>query len=160
MLDLDWSTILWETLNFLLITVVLYFLVFRPMAKRAEIRAIEKARLKAELEFDRSEAAVKLEEIDDRLVNFEQEVQKISDEAYASSQNLQTNLLEATRKEAKTVMLDAVKEARKEQFVDIKHNQVELVAAILAITKQTLKSVIPPEAVSYTHLTLPTILRV
>src|SRR5665811_76082 len=142
MLDLDWSTILWETLNFLLITVVLYFLVFRPMAKRAEIRAIEKARLKAELEFDRSEAAVKLEEIDDRLVNFEQEVQKISDEAYAGSQNLQTNLLEATRKEAKTVMLDAVKEARKEQFVDIKHNQVELVAAILAITKQTLKSVI------------------
>lgn len=145
MLDLDWSTILWETLNFLLITVVLYFLVFRPMAMRAEIRAVEKARLKAELEFDRSEAAVKLEEIDDRLVNFEQEVQKISDEAYASSQNLQTNLLEATRNEAKTIMLDAVKEARKEQFVDIKRNQVELVGAILAITKQTLKSVIPPE---------------
>lgn len=145
MLDLDWSTILWETLNFLLITVVLYFLVFRPMAMRAEIRAIEKARLKAELEFDRSEAAVKLEEIDERLVNFEQEVQKISDEAYAVSQNLQTNLLDATRNEAKTIMVDAVKEARKEQFVDIKRNQVELVSAILAITKQTLTSVIPPE---------------
>ncbi len=145
MLDLDWSTILWETLNFLLITVILYFLVFRPMAKRAEIRALEKARMKAELEFDRSEAAVKLEEIDDRLNNFEQELQKISDEAYASTQSLQANLLEATRAEAETIMLDAVKEARKEQFVDIRHNQVELVSAILEITKQTLNSVMPPE---------------
>lgn len=145
MLDLDWSTILWETLNFLLITVILYFLVFRPMAKRAEFRALEKARLNAELEFDRSEAAVKLKEIDDRLMNFEEELQKICDEAYASTQNLQANLLDETRAEAEAILLDAVKEARKEQFVDIRRNQVELVGVVLEITKQTLKTVIPPE---------------
>lgn len=145
MLDLDWSTILWEILNFLLISVILYFLVFRPMAKRAEIRAIEKAQLKAELELDRAEAGVKLEEIDDRLINLEEEIQTISDEAYASSQLLQSNLLEATREEASAILMDAVNESRKEQLVDIKRNQVALVSAVLAISKQTLKSVIPPE---------------
>ena len=145
MLDLDWSTILWEIVNFLLITVILYFLVFRPMAKRAEIRAIEKAQLKAELENDRADAASKLEEIDDRLINLEDEIQKISDEAYSSSQLLQKTLLEATYEEANSIMMDAVQEARKEQLVDIRSNQIELVNAILAITKQTLITVTPPE---------------
>ncbi|HNY83485.1 MAG TPA: F0F1 ATP synthase subunit delta [Anaerolineaceae bacterium] len=145
MLDLDWSTILWEILNFLIITVVLYFLVFKPMAKRAELRAIEKATLKAELEHDRAEAAVKLDEIDDRLINLEEEIQKISDEAYANSQILQNNLLEATHEEAKTILLNAVNESRKEQLVDIKKNQVELVNTVLKITRDTLQSVIPPE---------------
>ena len=120
MLDLDWSTILWEILNFLIITVVLYFLVFKPMAKRAELRAIEKATLKAELEHDRAEAAVKLDEIDDRLINLEEEIQKISDEAYANSQILQNNLLEATHEEAKTILLNAVNESRKEHLVTSK----------------------------------------
>ena len=145
MLALDWSTILWEVVNFLVITVILYFLVFKPMAKRAEIRAIEKAQLKAELENDRAEAADKLEEIDDRLINLEDEIQKISDEAYAGSQLLQKNLLEATYQEANAIMMDAVQEARKEQLVDIRSNQTELVNTILAITKQTLITVTAPE---------------
>jgi len=145
MLEIDWSTILWEVLNFLVITVILYLLVFKPMAKRAEIRAIEKAQLKAELENDRFEAAEKLEEIDDRLINLEDEIQKISDEAYAGSQLLQKNLLDATYEEANAIMLNAVQEARKEQLVDIRSNQIELVNTILAITKQTLLKVTPAE---------------
>lgn len=145
MLDLNWSTILWEIINFLVITVVLYYIVFKPMAIRAEQRAIEKAQLKAGLQKDRAEAAEKLEEIDDRLINLEEEIQKISDEAYASSQLLQKNLLEATYEEANSIMLDAVKEARKEQLVDIRSNQIELVNIILVITKQTLIKATPPE---------------
>ncbi len=34
MLDLDLSTIIWEIINFLVLTVALYFLVFKPMTKR------------------------------------------------------------------------------------------------------------------------------
>ena len=127
MLDLNIGTIIWEIVNFLIITVVLYFLVFKPMTKRAEARAIEKAENKAALERDVEEAAVRLREIEDRLSHLDEEVQVITDEAYSNSQVLQKELLEATRQEADQIMLDAVQEARKEQAIDIKKNQIELV---------------------------------
>lgn len=143
MLDLNLSTIIWEIVNFLIITVVLYFLVFKPMTKRAEARALEKAANKAALERDVEEAAEKLREIEDRLSNLDQEVQVITDEAYSASQVLQNELLEATRQEADQIMLNAVQEARKEQAIDIKKNQIELVDTVLTISNQTLRSVTP-----------------
>ena len=100
MLDLNIGTIIWEIVNFVIITVVLYFLVFKPMTKRAEARAIEKAENKAALERDVEEAAVRLREIEDRLSHLDEEVQVITDEAYSNSQVLQKELLEATRQEA------------------------------------------------------------
>ena len=77
MLDLDLSTIIWEIINFLVLTVALYFLVFKPMTKRAEERAVEKATNRAALIADREEAANKLQEIDERLLNLDEEIQKI-----------------------------------------------------------------------------------
>ncbi|MGI6250968.1 MAG: F0F1 ATP synthase subunit delta [Anaerolineaceae bacterium] len=144
MLDINWGTILWEVINFLVITVVLYFLVFKPMTKRAEARALEKAAAKAELEANLEESAVKLAEIEDRLANLDKEIQDISDEAYANSQTLQKELLDATRGEAERIMLDAVQEARKEHLVDVRENQTELVDTILTILRDVLQKVIPP----------------
>ena len=136
MLDLNISTIIWEIVNFLIITVVLYFLVFKPMTKRAEARAIEKAENKAALERDVEEAAVRLREIEDRLSHLDEEVQVITDEAYSNSQVLQKELLEATRQEADQIMLDAVQEARKEQAIDIKRIRLNwLIRSLIFQTK-------------------------
>ncbi|MBP7197341.1 MAG: ATP synthase F0 subunit B, partial [Anaerolineaceae bacterium] len=113
MLDLDLSTIIWEILNFLVLTVILYFLVFKPMTKRAEERAIEKAALRAELQRDQMDARQRLEELDERLINLDEEIEKITDQAYVNSQTQQKDLLEATREEAESIMMEAVSEARK-----------------------------------------------
>jgi F-type H+-transporting ATPase subunit b len=144
MLDLDLGTILWEIVNFLVLTVILYFLVFKPMTKRAEARAVEKAETRAALQADRKAAAVKVAELDERLLNLDQEIEKITDQAYENSQILQRDLLEATREEANQIMMDAVGEARKEQEVDIKRSQAELVNSVLKISNDTLTQVTPP----------------
>lgn len=145
MLDLDLSTILWEVVNFLLITMVLYFLVFKPMTKRAEARALEKAAARAELEANRAESEEKLNEINDRLANLDKEIQGITDTAYSHSQILQKELLDATREEANRIMMDAVHEARKEQLVDIKENQVQLVETVLTLTRTAIQKILPPQ---------------
>lgn len=150
MLDIHWSTILFEIINFLVITVVLYFLVFKPMTKRAEQRAIEKAEAKAALERDRIQAAERLEEIDDRLINLDDEIQGITDAAYENSQVIQRELLEATREEAERIMRNAISEARKEQTIDLKKNQARIVDTIMDITAQTLRTVTPDEV--HNHL--------
>lgn len=150
MLDLDLSTILWEIVNFLIITVILYFLVFKPMTKRAEARAVEKAAAKAELEANRAESAIRIKEINERLINLDKEIQTITDEAYASSQILRDELLAATREEASQIMLDAVHEARKEQLVEIRDNQAALVDTVLSLTKAAMQKLIPAE--THEHL--------
>jgi len=77
MLDFDLSTIIWEILNFLVLTVILYFLVFKPMTKRAEERAIEKAALRAALQRDQLAAQQRLEELDQRLINLDEESRRL-----------------------------------------------------------------------------------
>ncbi len=145
MLDLDLGTIIWEIINFLVLTVILYFLVFKPMTERAEERAADKAATHAALHQDREAASVKLAELDERLLNLDQEIQRITDEAYKNSQIQQRELLDATREEANQIMLNAVSDARKEQEVDIKHSQAELVDAIIRISNVTLSQVTQPK---------------
>jgi len=145
MLDLDLSTIIWEILNFLVLTVVLYFLVFKPMTRRAEERAIEKAALKAALQRDQMDAQLRLEELDERLLNLDEEIEKITDQAYLNSQIQQKGLLEATRVEAESIMMEAVGEARKEQEVDIKRLQNNLVETVIKISNETLREITPAQ---------------
>jgi len=145
MLDLDLTTIIWEIVNFLVLTVILYFLAFKPMTKRAEERAIEKAALRAALQRDQLDAQDRLEELDDRLLNLDAEIEKITDQAYVNSQKQQTDLLEATREEAEFIMMEAVSEARKEQEIDIKRLQSSLVDTVINLSNDTLREVTPPQ---------------
>jgi len=144
MLEFSGSTIIWEIVNFLVITVVLYFLVFKPIVKRSEERAQEKALLLEEMKADREAAAIKLEEINHRLTNLDKELRQIADEAYEQNKVLQAELLEATHEEANQILQDALLEVRKEQFVDMKQHQNELINIILNISSQSLQKVTPP----------------
>lgn len=144
MLDIKLSTIIWEVLNFLLITLVLYLLVFKPMSKRAKARSIEKAALRLALEQDREEAARQLQEAETRLMKLDGEIQQITDEAYANSRLLQDELLDATRAEASKILQDAIQEARKEQAIELQEHSSALVDLVLEVTKQSLQSVTPP----------------
>jgi len=144
MLEFDWVTILWEIVNFAIIAVALYFLVFKPIVKRSEQRAQEKARLLEEMKADREAAALKLEEINRRLANLDKELQQVADEAYEQNKVLQAELLEATQDEASQILQDALLEVRKEQFVDMKQHQNELINIILKISSQSLQKVTPP----------------
>ena len=143
MLELDWVTILWEIVNFIVITIILYYLVFKPIVKRSEAQANKKARLMRELEQDRVNAAAALQEIEVRLANLDKEIQQISDEAYEQNKVLQTRLLDATREEAAQILQQALQEAHKEQFVNTKQYHNELTDTILRISGDTLKRVTP-----------------
>ena len=145
MLDLDLGTIIWEILNFLVLMVILYFLVFKPMTRRAEERAIEKAALRAALQRDQMDAQQRLDELDERLLNLGEEIERITDEAYVNSQIQQKDLLDATREEAEFIMMEAVNEARKEQEVDIKRLQGDLVETVIRISNDTLREVTPAQ---------------
>ena len=145
MLEIDWGTILWQTVNFIIVAVILNYLVFKPIVKKSEAQSKKKAKLMAQTEKNEAESAVELQNIKNRLANFDQELQKIADETYEHNKELQQELLDATREEAEHILQDAVVEARKDQIVDFKQQQSKMIEIIMKLSAETIKKVLPPE---------------
>ena len=120
MLEIDGATIVLEIINFLIIAVALYFLLFKPVVKRAEKQRIERERLHAELIQDRQEAARILAELNDRKAVFEDELEKIADEMYLRGKQVQDELLEAVRIQAEQVIHEEALEARYDGIMNYK----------------------------------------
>ena len=143
MLEFDGVTILLEIINFLIIAAALNFLLFKPVVKRAEAQRIERERLEAELKRDREEAAEKLAAINERIANFETELEAIADEMYNRGKQVQEDLLESVRAHAETVIHEEAIKARYDVMIDRKENQVEIVDTVISITSSTLRKVLP-----------------
>ena len=143
MLEIDGATIVLEIINFLIIAVALYFLLFKPVVKRAEKQRIERERLHAELVQDRQEAARILAELNDRKAVFEDELEKIADEMYLRGKQVQDELLEAVRIQAEQIVHEEALEARYDGIMNYKSKQVEIVDTIISVSGSTLRKVLP-----------------
>ena len=143
MLDIDPVTILAEIFNFLILAVALYFLLFKPMAKRVMQRAEAKnASLKEALSKEQ-EAAQKLKIIEERLSNIDFEIDARLDKAYQQAQEETGSLIQAAQKEAESILLEAENEAEKYKKQEFRQLQEKLVDTILTISSQILMKTTP-----------------
>ncbi len=143
MLDFDLVTILAEVINFLVLAVALYFLLFKPIVKRMEKRAEEKEVSLQEAKEKQAQADQRLEEIESRLANIDAEIETRLENAFQQAQKESDALLEATRKEAEKVLSDAENEAAIRQHQEVIHLQEDLVDSILELSSQVLVRTAP-----------------
>jgi F-type H+-transporting ATPase subunit b len=143
MIDIDPVTILAQILNFLVIAVVLYFLLFKPTVKRIEKRSQEKEAILSNAKKKEKEAEDKLVQIEQRLINIDQEIETRLEEAYQQAQEESERLLEETQNEAERILRDAEKEAQKRQRQEFAELEDELVHTILNISAQVLAKTTP-----------------
>jgi F-type H+-transporting ATPase subunit b len=145
MLDIDLVTILAEILNFLVLAVVLYFLLFKPMVKRIEERARKKEALIEEAQEKQQQAEERLAEIEKRLSNIDSEIEVRLQKAYQEAQSESESLLEETQKEAEKILGEAQHEAAKRQQQEMVSLQNELAETILTISGQVLSRTAPDQ---------------
>ena len=145
MLDIDLVTILAEILNFLILAIALYFLLFKPIVKRMEKSAERKAALISEAEEKEQQAAETLKRIEERLANIDIEIEERLQMAYQQAQTESEALLEMTQNEAEKILIEAEIEAAKRQQQETEDLHEELVNAILNISGQILLKATPPE---------------
>jgi len=143
MLEIDPVTILAEFVNFLILAVALYFLLFKPITKRMNQRAEEKEKLLTEASDKEQEAEKLLNEIEQRLSNINAEIETRLEEAYQQAQIERDSLLEATREEAKNILREAEKEAAKRQQQEMEQLQENLVETLVDISSQILIKTTP-----------------
>lgn len=146
MLNIDPITIVGEIINFLVLAVALYFLLFKPTIKRIETRAKEKEALLEQARLKDQKAEKKLQEIDNRLNNIDTELEKRVQTAYEQAKIESESLIQATQLEAEKILAEAEKEAAKRQQHEIEELQGKLVDKILEMSGQILQKTTPDSA--------------
>ena len=143
MLDIDLATIVAQIVNFLVLAVALYFLLFKPVVKRMEARAQEKEAILNDIREKETQAQRKLEEVEARLANLDTEIEARLQTAFEQAQAESEALLAATQEEAERILGETEIEAAKRQQQEVQQLQSELVDSILEISAQILSKTTP-----------------
>ncbi len=137
------ATIIFEMLNFLALVVVLYFILFKPIMKRVEERAQQKAALLQQIREDQAAAATLRAELETRLASAETEAATIISEAQDKAEHERAELLKETQAEVERILVEAHADAYRvrKQAVDEFHE--ELLDAILEISGMVVGQLAP-----------------
>ena len=109
MLELDLTTIIFEIINFLVLTVLLYRFLFQPVMRNVKARAVEKERLLTELTREREKLAEDQRILDNRLTVIDDEIKKnLADAIWelAALASERATLIEQTHQEADRILAD------------------------------------------------------
>lgn len=145
MLDIDLFTVVAEIINFLVLAVALYFILFKPIVKRMDENAKRRAELLTTAEEMNQQAEDNLALIVGRLDNLDKEIEVHLENAKSLMQAESEALLDATKTEAESILIDAEKEVVKLQQQGIEDFHEKLVNGILNISKQVLTQTTPAE---------------
>lgn len=145
MLKIDWATITYQIVNFLVIAAALYYLVFRPLMRQAKERAEEREQLREQLETDRREAKRLRDELDEQLADAEARADEIIAEAQKQAEAERQQMLEEVDARVDRILEEAREDVQemRQQAVDEFHD--ELIEAMMDVSAQVIRQAAPPE---------------
>jgi F-type H+-transporting ATPase subunit b len=145
MLSLDWATIAFQVVNFLVLAAVLYWFVFRPVMGRVQERRAEKERLMKQIREDRQEAERLRQELREQLADAEERADQIVTEGQKRAEVERQQMLEEVEAEIEHMLADARQDVDqlRQQAVDEFHG--ELIDAILDISARVIGQAAPDE---------------
>jgi F-type H+-transporting ATPase subunit b len=145
MLSLDWTTIAFQVINFLVLAAVLYRFVFRPVMGRVQERRAEREQLMKKTRKDQEEADSIRQALTERLEGAEREADQIVTEAQKRAEAERQQMLEEIEAEIERMLTDARQDVQqmRHQAMDKFHD--ELIGAILDVSAQVIRQAAPAE---------------
>jgi len=143
MLDIKLSTILFQAINFIVLAVILYFLMFKKIFENAKTRKDKQENIEqATMEnFEASEKA-KLE-IEKQLGHAQTLIDQKVSQAKSEIEVSRFQVIDATKAEAEKIITNAIKTAEDEQKHSIEKYNTELTTSIMEIVKLLLSKYSP-----------------
>ena len=145
MLEIDFVTILFQIINFVVLAAVLYFLLFKRMIQKADQR-------KAEAETIRQESLQNLEEsrrlhaeAEMYLNNIDQKVDEYIEKAKLEIEQHREEVLQATKEEAEEVYKQRKEDTFRTQKRTVEKFRKEILDTIVEVSQQTLQLTTPDE---------------
>jgi F-type H+-transporting ATPase subunit b len=143
MLNLDKWTVLFQIINFLILTGALYFLLFKPVMRGMREQAEKKKNAEQELEENRSEIGRARSELAARLASTEDEAKRLITNAQEEAEALRQSLLEAAEQEAERLLAEAHSDAERIQEQLVADFQDDLLDTITAVSRQVIGRITP-----------------
>ncbi|HHW28968.1 MAG TPA: F0F1 ATP synthase subunit B [Syntrophomonadaceae bacterium] len=114
-MDLNFSTVIWAIINFLVILAILYKFAYNPVMKFLDNRSEEIANNIAEAERNRSESEALLKEYQEKIAQASKEAQEIIARANKVTEEERNRILAQTRDEAAAMLEKARQEIQRER---------------------------------------------
>jgi F0F1-type ATP synthase membrane subunit b/b' len=112
MLDINFTTVIWQIINFLALAAALYFLLFKAVMRVVEKRTEEKNRLINELKEKNIEVDRMRAELEEQLAQADEMVNEIVENAEKQIQKNHDRMLERARQETEVILGEAYSEAQ------------------------------------------------
>lgn len=145
MLSLDIPTIVFEILNFLLLSVLLYHFLFRPVIRSVRERAEEKERLMKDAQQELEEAERYRAELEMRLHQADKQISDIVNDAQDRLEEARRVIIGSARREAERILKEASVEAQQLQKKAVSDHMEQLVQAIRDISGSVIRESAPEE---------------
>jgi len=145
MLDIDIATVVFQTLNFLVLTWLLSRFLFKPVMRNVKARAEEKAQLMRSLREEQAAAETLRAELESQRAVAEAEATALITEARDQAAVERVDLLREAQEEVARVLAEAHADAYRirQQSVDEFHE--ELLQALMDVSGLVIGQVAPPE---------------
>jgi F-type H+-transporting ATPase subunit b len=136
MLDINLTTILFQFINFIILAILLYFLMFKNILKRAKQRKqeFEAIELAAKNNFDSVEKM--RAELQTQIENAQAQIDEKITHAKSEMEVIQFQIIDATKIKAKKIIKQAIETAKLEQEQSMEEFNDEISSSIIEIVKQ------------------------
>jgi F-type H+-transporting ATPase subunit b len=145
MLNLSLTTIALQALNFLVLVIALYFLLYRPMQERIREREEEREQAAQELTEQREEVEQLRRELNQQLEEAEEEADRIIARARERAEQQQEHILHEAEEEVERILTEAHADANRFRRQAVEDFHEELLDAILGISGRMIRRVAPSE---------------
>lgn len=139
----DVWTVIFQIVNFLVITALLYFLLFKPSLKSIRARAEQRREKMDEIEEEREEVAALRSEWEARVAGAEVEADEIVAQAREDAEQERQAVLQEAQDEAERVLVEAHSDAARVRKNAIEDFHDDLVDAVLNISAVIIRQVAP-----------------
>jgi F-type H+-transporting ATPase subunit b len=145
MLNIDWATIAFQIINFLVLAGALYYFALRPTMERVRERRAEKHETMDRIEEEREEAEALREKLEERLSEAEEEAGQIVADAHKQAEAERQRMLSEVERNIEEMLEDARAdvEQMRQRAVDEFHD--ELIEAICDVGAEVIRQAAPAE---------------
>lgn len=145
MLDIDLTTIIFQIVNFLILVVILYFLLFKKIIKRAEVRKSELDEMRLSTIKNQEESAHLKMELETALQDINQKIEDAFDKAKNDLEDIRLKVIDELREEAQNILYQSRESVALSQQQSIEEFHQEIIHSAISISKEMLRKTIPSE---------------
>jgi F0F1-type ATP synthase membrane subunit b/b' len=141
MLEIDFTTIIFQVINFLVLVVALYFLLFRKIIQRAETRKREMEKIRSDILNDLQNAERLKNDMELEIQNIDARIEEAFDKAKNDLEGIRNQVLNETREQAEQLLKRSHESFRLAKEQSVEDLQTEIVNTSLNIAKTLLQKV-------------------